>query len=386
MKRRILFVTGTRADFGKLKSLMHAVEAEPDFECQVFVTGMHMLSRYGMTIEEVRREGFGEVYPFMNLFPGEPMEIVLGNTVAGLSRIIQENPVELIVVHGDRCEALAGAIVGALRNILVAHVEGGEVSGTVDELLRHAVTKLSHVHFVANKAAAERLVQLGERADCIHAIGSPEMDVALSDTLPTLDEVKAHYEIPFESYGIAVFHPVTTELTELPKQIGAFVDALLESSCNYVVVDPNNDAGCERIFEEYRRLAGNPRFRVFPSVRFEAFLTLMKHARFMVGNSSAGIREAPGFGVPSVNVGNRQKGRHANGLIVDVEATRDAILEGIRSTDTITRGKPVLHFGDGRSAEQFVAVLRSEGFWALPTQKQFIDWNPLLQPAGAAGP
>jgi len=386
MRRRILFITGTRADFGKLKPLMHAIEAAPDFDCVVFVTGMHMLSRYGMTIEEVRREGFKEIHPFMNLFPGEPMEIVLGNTVAGLSRIIQENPVDLIVVHGDRSEALAAAIVGALRNILVAHVEGGELSGTVDELLRHAITKLSHVHFVANEGAAERLRQLGERADCIHAIGSPDMDVALSDKLPTLGDVRAHYEITFPSYAIAIFHPVTTALAELPTQIRMFVDALLESPYCYVVVDSNNDMGCERIFEEYQRLGGNPRFRVFPSVRFEAFLTLMKNAQFIVGNSSAGIREAPSFGVPSVNVGNRQKGRHANELIVDVEPTKEAILEGIRMTETLSGGEPMLHFGNGRSAERFIGVLRSDGFWELPTQKQFIDLSPVLQPVGEIAP
>ncbi len=158
MTGKILFLTGTRADFGKLKPLIQSVDATDAFDVAVFITGMHTLSRYGYTLDEVYRvlpehrlrDGTRSVYVYHNQVLGEPMERVLASTIEGLSRYVTEFRPNLIVVHGDRVEALAGAIVGALRNILVAHIEGGEVSGTVDELIRHAVTKMSHIHFVAN--------------------------------------------------------------------------------------------------------------------------------------------------------------------------------------------------------------------------------------------
>ena len=148
--KRILFLTGTRADFGKLRPLIQQVDAHPNFEAVVFVTGMHTLELYGYTVLEVRNAGFRNLHVHMNQFPNEPMDLVLANTISGLSRFVHEETPDLIVVHGDRVEALAGAVVGALRNILVAHVEGGELSGTVDDLIRHAVSKLSHLHCVAN--------------------------------------------------------------------------------------------------------------------------------------------------------------------------------------------------------------------------------------------
>jgi len=194
MKKKILFITATRADFGKLKSLIQAVKEANDFEYQIFGTGMHMLAKYGGTIKEIPRSGFDNLFTFMNQVEGESMEVVLANTIIGLSRYLAENDIDLIVVHGDRVEALAGATVGALRNVLVAHIEGGEISGTVDELMRHAISKLSHVHFVANDKAEQRLKQLGEDPDAIHCIGSPDVDVMLSDELPSLEVAKARYE------------------------------------------------------------------------------------------------------------------------------------------------------------------------------------------------
>src|SRR5579872_4676826 len=179
MRKNILFVTGTRADFGKLKALIGRVAAEKEqFDYRIFATGMHMLSRYGSTVEEVAAN-FQNIYPYLNQDPfgGSGMDLALANTIQGLGHYVREFPTDLIVVHGDRIEALAGAIVGALQNTLVAHVEGGEVSGTVDELLRHAISKLSHLHFVANEEASDRLVQMGEQPGAVFAIGSPDIDV-----------------------------------------------------------------------------------------------------------------------------------------------------------------------------------------------------------------
>jgi len=298
---------------------------------------------------------------------------VLANTITGLSRFLHEEHVDLLVVHGDRVEALAGATVGALRNLLVAHIEGGELSGTVDELIRHAVTKLSHVHFVANAAAADRLRQLGEAPQRTYVIGSPDVDVMLSESLPRLDEARQHYDIRFPEYAIVLFHPVTTQLPHLRRHAKALVDALLASGRSYIVIYPNNDPGCSDIFAEYERLTDHPRFRVFPSIRFEYFLVLLRHARFMIGNSSAGVREAPVYGVPSVNIGDRQHNRFRHPTILDAAPETPAILDAIATAGQRGGADPCHYFGDGRSAQRFMEVLNGEALWETPTEKQFLD-------------
>ncbi len=380
-KKNILFLTGTRADFGKIKPLVERVEASPEFECSLFVTGMHTLSRYGYTVDEVYKtlgehrlsEGFRSVYTFMNQAAGEPMECILANTVQGLSRYVHELRPDMIVVHGDRVEALAGSIVGSLRNILVAHIEGGELSGTVDEIIRHAVTKMSHVHFVANEDAAQRLRQLGERDDSIFVIGSPDIDIMLSRSLPDLDTVKQYYDIPYERYGIVLFHPVTTDLEGNAQAAHALVSALLASRRNYVVIYPNNDEGCDAIFNEYDRVKGNDRFVCFPSLRMEYFLTLMKHADFVIGNSSAGVREAPVYGVHTINIEGRQTRRFAHRSITNVAGTEKALSKAIESAVESPEHQPSYHFGRGDSAEQFMKVLKRPELWAISRQKQFVD-------------
>lgn len=375
-RRRILFLTGTRADFGKLKPLMRAVDRHPKLECQIFVTGMHMMRRYGYTIEEVRKAGFTNLHLFMNQIEGEPMELVLSNTIAGLSRFVHEDPPAMLVVHGDRVEALAGAIVGSLRNILTAHIEGGEHSGTIDGLIRHSVSKMSHIHFVANESASNLLRQLGEDPDTIYQIGSPDIDVMLSDGLPSLEDARERYEVFFPRYGLVLFHPVTTEVHEIRAQAAALVDAVIAERHPCIVVYPNNDEGSEDIFREYTRLEDLSHIRMFPSLRFEYFLSFLKHADFILGNSSVGIREAPVYGVPTINVGSRQKGRFSHCTIEDVSCDVEAVRGAISWALETKERTPSHHFGDGRSADRFVAALESERLWSTSTQKQLVELRP----------
>lgn len=378
VKRKVLFLTATRADFGKLKSLMRAVSDAEEFEYSIFATGMHMLARYGSTVQEIYKSGFHYVYPYINQdgSVNSQMDLVLANTITGLGLHIRELQPDLLVVHGDRVEALAGAIAGALNNVRVAHIEGGEVSGTVDEVLRHAVTKLSHIHFVANEEAAVRLRQMGEALNSIFIIGSPDTDIMFSTELPELDEVKRHYEIPFDNYGIVLYHPVTTEQGHIREHAGELVSALLESGRNYVVIHPNNDHGAEAIVQEMERLRGRSSFRLIPSMRFEYFLVLMKNASVVVGNSSAGVREAPAYAVPTVNIGSRQHRRFRCDSILDVEDNREAIL---RALADLPKGLvPTHYFGKGNCASAFMHVLRRQEVWSLPKQKLFNDVSEML--------
>jgi UDP-N-acetylglucosamine 2-epimerase (hydrolysing) len=372
MKKRILFLTGTRADFGKLKPLITAVKDSDNFEYQIFATGIHLLAKYGDTIKEIYRSGFDKTFTYMNQVEGEDMEIILANTITGLSRYLHEYHIDMIVVHGDRVEALAGATAGALRNILVAHVEGGEISGTIDELMRHAISKLSHIHFVASDTAETRLRQLGEDPKTIFKVGSPDVDAMLSDNLPSLDEVKNRYQIPFEQYAVAMLHPVTTEYENQAIHAEIFVESLLKSDKNYIVVYPNNDHGSQFLFEAYQRLKNKNNIKLYPSLRFEYFLTLLKHTSFLIGNSSAGIHEAPIYGVPTINIGTRQQNRFRYESIFDVEFDVDSILALIEKFNTFKRFKSCTYYGEGKSAEKFMNAL-NEQVWEINNQKQFKD-------------
>jgi len=370
--KRILFLTSTRADFGKIKPLVKVTE-ESDFDCHVFATGMHMLAQYGYTFLEIQKANFNNVFPYINqVHPaGSQMDLVLANTIQGLGRYLREFPADLIVVHGDRVETLAGAIVGALNNVLVAHVEGGELSGTVDELIRHSVSKLSHLHFVANNEARKRLIQMGEVPESVYVIGSPDIDIMFSDTLPDLAEARRRYDIPFEDYAIFTYHPVTTERHLLKRNIETVVAALRDSNWNFITIYPNNDLGSDIVLDTVLSLQGDSHFRLLPSIRFEHFLTLLKHTRAIVGNSSAGIREAPIYGIPTLNIGNRQMNRFHYPSIVNVPEDKEAILRALGSLPTSV--PPSTHFGQGKSAEAFVETLCNPQLWKTPHQKQFRD-------------
>lgn len=371
--KKILFLTGTRADFGKIKSLIQILEKQQGFEVFVFVTGMHLQKEYGYTLIEIERCHFKNMHTFENHTHETTMDLTLAKTIEGLSSYVKTINPDLIVVHGDRVETLAGAIVGSLNNILVAHIEGGEISGTVDELIRHSVSKLSHVHFVSNAEAAKRLEQMGEIKSSIFTIGSPDIDIMFSKELPGLEQVKDYYKIPFDAYAIVMFHPVTTEAKEMQQCVDDFVEALLNDAHNYVVIYPNNDLGSQYIIEGYKKLKENPRFRVFPSLRFEYFLTLLKKSKFIIGNSSAGIREAPYYGIPIINIGTRQQNRALNAAIINVDYGINSIATALKNIDQHQVKKTKADFGQGNSAQLFLESIKNEDIWKINHQKQFRD-------------
>lgn len=372
-KKTIVFLTGTRADFGKIKSLIKITQESKLFDVHIFVTGMHMIAKYGKTIKEVEKSGFKNIYPFINHDDIDHMDRNLAKTIDGFSHYISEIKPDLIVVHGDRIEAMAGAIVGSLNNILVAHIEGGEVSGTIDELIRHSISKLSHVHLTSNEEANKRLIQMGEDSQCVFNIGSPDLDVMNSKDLPTLEFVKNYYEINFEKYAIVMFHPVTTETEKLKSQVKFFVDSLIESSQNYIVIYPNNDMGSDIILDEYERFQGNKSFKIYPSLRFEYFLVLLKNAQFMIGNSSAGVREAPYYNIPTINLGNRQNNRVKSNTIISVDFIKEDIDSSIQKALKLGKIEKDVDFGDGNSDKKFYDLLQQRSFWNISNQKQFKD-------------
>lgn len=373
--KKIIFLTGTRADFGKLKPLMDKIDKSRFFECHVFVTGMHMLSKYGPTYREVQKEKYKNVFLFRNQNYETEQEIILSNTITGFSKFVKKINPDLIVVHGDRIEALAGAIVGAFNHILVAHIEGGEISGAIDESIRHSVTKLSHIHFVANNEARKRLTQLGERKDSIFIIGSPDIEVMKTGNLPSFKHVKKYYSLPFDKFAIFIFHPVSSELDKLKNQVKQIVDALINSKDNYIIIYPNNDEGSDIILNELKRIKNNSKFKLYPSLRFQYFLCIMKNSMYIIGNSSAGVREAEVYGIPTIDIGSRQKNRYKNKDIIHVEPNKAKIQSAIKNIKK-KKIKTRNYFGVVlNSSAHFYKILRSRNIWNISHQKQFIDLN-----------
>jgi len=372
MKKKILFVTCTRADYGKLKSLIINIQKNNNFISKVFVTGTHNMKQYGSTYVELVKDKIRGIYRYSNQTKNMRMDEILMNTMKGFSSfLIRYNP-DLVIVHGDRIEPLACALSSLLNNFLVAHIEGGEVSGTVDEMLRHSISKISHLHLVSNKTARKRLIQMGENKRYIYEVGSPDVDIILSKNLPKMDTVRKIYNIRFDKFSIALIHPVTTNIKNLKKESEIFFSALVKTNLNYIIIFPNNDLGSEIILKEINKLKNNNKFRIFPSIRFECYLTLLKNSKFIIGNSSSGIMGAPYYGVTTINIGSRQTNRLKTKLIKNIPFNEKKI---IKTIDQIKNRKIIKRkfFGEGSSAKKIEALLLTNKIWNIGKQKNFID-------------
>ncbi|MEM9717359.1 MAG: UDP-N-acetylglucosamine 2-epimerase [Pseudomonadota bacterium] len=367
----LLFVTGTRADFGKLEPLAIAAR-DAGHKITFFVTGMHMMERYGLTKIEVARMQGVEVVEFENQQEGDRQDQVIARTMEGFADYLQANTPDLAIVHGDRAEALACALVCATNYIRCAHIEGGEVSGTIDESFRHCNTKLAWAHFVSSEQARDRVFAMGEDPSAVFLIGSPELDTHLRPSGVTLDEVKAHYDIPFEDYGIVVFHPVTSEQETIGQQAQSLFKALDQTGKNFVVILPNNDPGSDQIFDAIEALDPG-RFRSLASMRFAYFSELLRNASALIGNSSAGVREAPFIGTPSLDIGTRQTNRSQASSVFHADADNADAITSFIDQAWGKRFERDAGFGSGSAAQNFVDCLADPAFWTRGFQKNFRD-------------
>ena len=358
--KKIVFVTGTRADYGKLKSIILKLERIKNFKVSVFVTGMHNLKIYGSTHDELRKDKIKNIVRFKNQNNNDSMDSIISKTINGFRKyVLKENP-DLVVVHGDRVESLACAIVASINNIKAAHIEGGELSGTIDEVLRHSISKLCNLHFVTNNIAKKRLIQMGELRSSIFVIGSPDVDLILKKDLPSIREVREKYDIKFLNYAVAIFHPVTNELINLKKEIKIFLKSITESKQNFVLIFPNNDSGTNIILNEYKKIKSD-KIKIFPSIRFEYYLSLLKNSNFIIGNSSSGIMEAPYYGVPTINLGNRQLNRVKLKSIINLGFNKKNISKLIKYfSKNNKKFKKTTFFGEGHSAKKFINIIKKK--------------------------
>jgi len=332
--RRVLVLTGTRAEYGLLKSSMAAIRAHDGLTLQVVATGMHLSPRHGMTVEDIRADGFAvdrTVLMQVEGDTGRAMAKSLGLGTAGLAEAFESLDPDVVLLLGDRDEALAGALAAAHTNVPVAHVHGGDAmhGATIDDSIRHAITKFAHLHFPASERSAERIRRMGEEPWRVTTVGAPGLDDVLVGEYEDPDAVPERYDIdPDRPLVLVVQHPVTTEPERAGEQMTATLDAVTSVGATAVVVYPNADAGGDRMIDAIESRESDGPVRTFRSLPRGEYLGLMAAADAMVGNSSSGIIEAPSFDLPVVDIRPRQTGRQRStnviGVANDTEAIRTA--------------------------------------------------------------
>lgn len=327
--RTIWYVTGTRADYGLMRATLRAIERRSDLRLGLLVTGMHLDPGFGETVREIEADGFdivARIAAHEEETSGGAMARGIARMIAGFTGAIEARRPDLLLLLGDRGEMLAAAIAAIHADLPIAHIHGGERSGTVDEPVRHAISKLSHIHLTATRDAAERLARMGERDDMIFAVGAPGL-VGLTE-LARRGRAELMAEAGFDParpVALFVYHPVLQEGEAAGATAEAILDTLAARGFQTLVLKPNSDGGSQHIRAVLDRRAGSPGLKVLTHLERPLFVNWMAIADVMIGNSSAGIIEAASFGTPVVNVGARQTLRERNANVVDVGNGADEI-------------------------------------------------------------
>ena len=359
--RYICYVTGTRADFGLMSATLRRILADSRLRLGLLVTGMHLSPVYGETVREIRAAQMpivSEVPVAIDHPSGESMAHSIAAMLTGFTTALAREKPDMVLLLGDRGEMLAAAIAALHLGIPIAHAHGGERSGSVDEPVRHAISKLSHVHFAATAEARERLVRLGERADRVWVTGAPGLDelesLAIHDRRALCAE--AGFD-PNRKLALGVFHPVVNDAASPGAQVAALIGAARSSGCQTLMLEPNSDAGADEIRGVLYKLKGVEGLAIRTHLTREKFASWMAQCDVMIGNSSSGIIEAASFGTPVVNVGSRQNLREAGPNVVTVGTDESSISRAIDAALRAPRPAAVNIYGDGHAAERIVEHL-----------------------------
>ena len=364
--RKIGVITGTRAEYGIFKSVLQKIEARKDLKLSLIVVGMHLSPEFGFTVKEIEKDGF-KIEAKINVLHAEDtkasMAKSVGESVLKIAEALEELKPDLLLVLGDRSEMLAGAVAATYMGVPIAHIHGGEVSGNVDERVRHAITKLAHLHFPATKESAERILKMGEEPWRVHIVGAPSLDLIANRKMSEPKVIADKYGLDFSNPTLLVLqHSVVAEADEAASQIRKTLEAVKELKQQTVLIYPNADAGGRRMIEVIKKYEGAGFLKTFKSVPHEDYLGLMKLAKVMIGNSSSGIIEAPSFGLPVVNIGGRQEGRQRAGNVIDVGYDTKEIVVAVRKAlqDRDFKEEASSYenlYGDGKAGKRIVKVL-----------------------------
>lgn len=361
--RKICYISGTRADYGLMRSVLKRLHDAIDVDLSICVTGMHLSSLYGSTVEEIKNDGFticAEIPVDVTTCDNASMAKSIGYELIGFTEVLEQQRPDIVLLLGDRGEMLAGALAALHLNIPIVHLHGGERSGTVDEMVRHAISKLSHYHFVATNEAAHRLIRMGEKEECIFVVGAPGLDEINSYLPASLEQVCTTYNLSASKpFALMVFHPVVQEITDLRNQFSNTLKAALALDLQVILLEPNSDAGRQLIQLELNEYLAHPEINVIKHMQRNDYLDCLANAAVMIGNSSSGIIEACSYNLPVVNVGTRQQLRERSNNVVDVTTDYEAILHGLTHALNQDTRQFQNVYGDGQTSERCYKLLTS---------------------------
>lgn len=367
-RKKIMIITGTRAEYGILKPVLNAIERHPRLILSLVATGMHLLHEFGCTVNEIEKDGFKvdfKINMLSNEDSKEAMAKSLARGIFGMVRAIKKSNPDIVFVCGDRSEALAAAIAAAYLTVPVAHLMAGDttIGSTIDDSIRPAITKFAHIHFAATKKHAERVIKLGEEPWRVFVTGSPVIDAIRKIKRIPPKKIAQKFNLNLKNPIILLIqHPTTINVENAPDEIRETLEAIIRLKYQTLLVYPNADAGGRRMIQVVKEYEKFPFIRIFKSIPWQEYLSLMNITSVMVGNSSSGIIEAPSFGLPVVNIGPRELGRERANNIIDVDYKNEDIEKAIKKAiydknfrEKVKRSKNP--YGDGRATERIIKVL-----------------------------
>lgn len=364
-RRKIAVITGTRAEYGLFKPILKSVVEHSALKLHLIVTGMHVSEDFGYTIKEIEKDGFN-IDAVLDTLNQEDtcsaMAKYIAKCISEFSEELERAKPDILLLLGDRGEMLAGAIAATCMNVLIAHIHGGEVSGSVDEPFRHAITKLANLHLVATEESAKRVISMGEKPSKVFVVGAPGLD-DIFDNLMDPEKLAEKFSLDLKKPIILVVqHPVVTEADDAPQQIKETLDTIVELEHQVMLIYPNADSGGRRMLAVIKNYEKHPFIRTFKSLSRNEFLSIMRIANVMVGNSSSGIIEASSFCLPVINIGSRQKGRQRAENVIDVGYNKTeikaAILKALFDKEFLDKVKKCRNpYGDGHATRRILKLL-----------------------------
>ncbi len=366
-KRKILFVTGSRGEYGYIRPVLKLIKDSPSLEAEVLATNMHLLSEFGNSVNEFFYDDIKvdqKVYMALAGYTNATMVKSLGVFMLSMSDILHNKRPDLILLAGDRGEQLVAAIAGAHMNIPIAHIQAGELSGNVDGLMRHAITHFAHIHFASNEDAERRLIKMGEQPFRVLRVGAPQLDEFILGEIASPEKIAERFSLNLKKPLILVVqHPITEQAASAGQQMMETMQAVISFGLQTVVVYPNNDAGSTAIQEciEANRTIN---IRVERNVSRHTYGGLLNVASVIVGNSSSGIIEGPSFELPAVNIGRRQEGRFQASNVINVaqhdhKAIKLALKRALSKEFRDLLKNMVNPYGDGRASKRILKVLET---------------------------
>jgi GDP/UDP-N,N'-diacetylbacillosamine 2-epimerase (hydrolysing) len=374
MKKKILIITERRADYSKFRPILKEIEKSKKLDYFLIVTGSHLLPEHKLTINEIYSDGFKitkkfQMYSKNREDTGAEMAKALGKSIIELTKIIERLNPDIIFSGFDIGSNLAAALVGAHMNKVVAHLEGGEVTGTIDESIRHATTKFAQIHFTTNESAKKILVKMGENKKFIYTVGNPSLDSIKEITIKELEkEFELNLKKPFV---IILQHTVTTEAKEGKKNILQTLKAINEMEIQALVIHGNADFGSKQIQDTIKK----SKIKNISTLSFSKYINLLHHASALVGNSSSGKMEAPFLHIPTINVGTRQEGRIKAKSVIDVNYNKNEIKKALKKVMYDKKFLKIVKkqqspYGNGNSAKKIIKILENINLEKIPIQKK----------------